>query len=585
MCRIILVAALALSLTAGAQAQTNTLSLPDTAGVGGHFMSIPLRADFASAVSGLTFSMLFDDQVIQIMGVSTAGAFEDFSLETHLTVGHLRVAMAGADPRDGAGPVLALQVVLAGGAGTTTRLDLHSAVLNEGDDDVSTQDGLVSILRRARISGEVVYRAAGRPVPDTAVNAHNLADDTEAEATTNASGSFNLGLMPPGIYRLSPARSTVEPDAIDVLDVSDILRYLVGAVDLADGARLAADVSGNGRAGTNDAALILRYLVGLEEAFPAGPFWQFQPGEAVVHLLQDEVQDFTAYLLGDVDGDWQEAQPPAKAVALQGPSLRLGPPRPTGSTLTRFPLAASHLTSLRGGELRLTYDPRHLEAAAVWATDRTDGFLFVTNLSQPGLVRIAFAGAAEIEGGADLLHLDFRELGTSGQATPITIEAASLNGISLGVEALEPILYVLGSAHDDPPTAVGGAPTALPVAATLAAAYPQSLQRRHRGGVPSGDRRPRRAHHLWHRRQAGPPPRHRHARRRPAPRPVGWSRRPRPRRGLGRVLRPPAGRQRAADPPRHGAALTAPRRVAPPTLRRLTRRAVPRAPRPGAGAG
>ena len=472
MFRIILAAVLALSLSLSAQAQTSTISLPDTSGVGGQFMAIPLGADFASPVSGLTFTLLFDANVVQVMGVSTAGAFQDFSLESNLTAGRLRVALAGIDPAEGAGPVLSLQILLSGAEGTTTKLDLNSAILNEGDADVATQDGLISILRRARIAGEVHYRTDDRPVPAAAVTALNLADDSQVEVATNASGVFNLGLMPPGVYRVSPARATVEPDAIDVLDVSDILRYLVGALSLTDDARLAADVSGNGRVGTSDASLILRYLVELEEAFPAGPFWQFQPRDATVHLLDDETRNFTAYLLGDVDGDWEEVEAPFKPVVVRGPSLSLGPAQPFDAALTRFPLTGVDLSGLRGGELRLAYDPRHLEAVAVRSTDHTDGFLLTANLSDPGLVRVAFAGAAEVDGEGNLLAVDFRELGATGQATRITIEAASLNGVSLGADALEPALYVLGSAHGDLPTAVAGDQATRPVAAVLAPAYP-----------------------------------------------------------------------------------------------------------------
>ncbi len=108
MFRIILVATLALSLSPGAQAQTSTISLPDTSGVGGQFLFIPLGADFTSPVSGLTFTLLFDANVVQVMDVSTAGAFQDFSLQTNLTAGRLRAALAGIEPAEGTGPVLIL---------------------------------------------------------------------------------------------------------------------------------------------------------------------------------------------------------------------------------------------------------------------------------------------------------------------------------------------------------------------------------------------------------------------------------------------------------------------------------------------
>ena len=98
--------------------------------------------------------------------------------------------------------------------------------------------------------------------------------------------------------------------------------------------------------------------------------------------------------------------------------------------------------------------------------------MLAANLSDPGLVRIAFAGADEIDGNGALLLVDFRELGTTGTATPLTIETASLNGAALAADALEPTLYILGSARGDVPTAVAGDPTARPRAPVLAPAYP-----------------------------------------------------------------------------------------------------------------
>lgn len=452
-----------LCLAIAAAGQTNTLSLPDTSGQSGQILHIPLQGSFQSQVSGITFSLLFDPNVLQIEG---------FSMQTNLTAGRLRVALAGAIPVVGGLPVLDLAVRLSGPAGTTSKLDLAAAVLNEGATAITVNDGLVTIVRLARISGSVLYRAAARPVFGTVVAARDLGTGTVTQTTTGNQGQYALASLAPGEYLLAPARVAVEASAIDVLDVSDILRHLVGITELSAGDQLAADVSGNGRVGTTDASLILRYLVGLEYEFPAGDFWRFAPDEVPVNLLQDEVRDFTAYLLGDVDGDWQEGPPPGKPVAASGPTLYFGPAVAAEPALTRFPLTGTGLSALRGGELRLVYDPNHLEAAAVRTADRTDGFMLAANLAEPGLVRVAFAGAAEVDGNGPLLLVDFREVGGTGTATPLTIETASLNGAALTGDALEPTVYVLGSARGEVPTAVSGTLTAQPRDATLAPAYP-----------------------------------------------------------------------------------------------------------------
>ena len=446
----------ALCLASLADAQSNTISL---------------QGDFQSQVSGLTFSLLFDPNVLQINSVSTAGSFGGFSMQTNLTAGRLRVAMAGAVPLVGVGSVIDLEVALIGPPGSTSKLDLAAAVLNEGAGDIAVQDGLVTIVRLAEISGTVSYRVGARPVFDATVEATDLSAGTVASATTTAQGAFVIGPLTPGEYLLTPSRALVENGAIGVLDVSDILRHLVGLIELSDDDELAADVSDNGRVGTTDASLILRYLVGLEYEFPAGVFWQFEPDETPVNLLDDEVRDFSAYLLGDVNGDWLQGYP-GKPVAVSGPSLRFGEAEPTPPSLTRFPLYGADLAALRGGEMRLTYDPQHLEATAVSTANRTGGFMVAANLSEPGVVRVAFAGADEIDGAGSLLLVDFREVGPTGTATPLTVEEASLNGDVLGAESLARTVYVLGTAHGDPPTAVTADDGARPPGPILAPAYP-----------------------------------------------------------------------------------------------------------------
>jgi len=208
------------------------------------------------------------------------------------------------------------------------------AILNDGDADVVLQDGLITIVRRADISGTITYRQASRAVPGADVTATDLTDGTQHPSATGADGSYVLASLPPGEYLVSAVRSTVEEGAVDPLDVSDILRSLVGSLSLSADERLVADVSGNGRVGTTDASLILRYIVGLVSDFPAGPFWLFEPEEGTINLLGNCTQNFTAFLRGDVNGDWEAGSPPLKPVAVTGPRLWLDAAAAHGAAAT-----------------------------------------------------------------------------------------------------------------------------------------------------------------------------------------------------------------------------------------------------------
>ncbi|MFA6109983.1 MAG: FlgD immunoglobulin-like domain containing protein [Candidatus Latescibacterota bacterium] len=458
-------------VVAVAQAQpNNALAFPDTAGRPTEELSIPLRANLGDPVSGLALTVLYDPSVLQMLTVSLTQATRDFTLQTNLTPGRVRIALASATPITGSAPILQLGVRLVGPAGTASALDLAAAVLNEGALPVATTNGLVTVLRELRISGRVLYYTEQRPVSGAVVGAADLASGALTTVAADTQGAYALNPLAPGDYQLSVTRTQNGTEGIDPRDVSDILRYAVGLVSLSANQQRCADVSGNGRVGTTDASLILRYLVGLESAFPAGPFWQFQPTTVTVSLLQNQSQDFTALLLGDVNADWRR-QTTAKPVAAGEPRLRfhLLPAPERGAAL--FALSGEDLQAVRGGVLRLRYDPLLLEAVEVTPAGLTTDCLLAANLQEPGDIRMAFAGINELVGTGELFHLRFRERGSQGTATTVTIEAATLDGAPLSAAALEAQPYVLG-AGASVPTAVLDQAAATPRAFGLQPAYP-----------------------------------------------------------------------------------------------------------------
>ena len=472
MSRLLLAALVALCLATAAGAQTNEISLPSTSGESGQVLEIQLQSNFGDPATGLTFSLLFDPNVLEIQNVSLVGDAVGFAMQTNLSDGRLRVALAGPTPIAGPGPILSLTTLLSGPPGTASMLDLASVVLNEGDAEITAHDGLITIVRLARIAGHVVYREAARRVSGAVVEAVDLTDGSPSQATTDAVGEYVLGPVPPGDYLIEVTRTQVESGAIDPLDVSDILRHLVGTLTLSEDELRAADVSGNGRAGTTDASLILRYIVGLETGFPAGPLWQFEPAGLTINLLIDEIQNFTAFLLGDVNGNWESSTGSPKPVGATGPQLRFGSILPFETDITRFTLNAEDVRELLGGQLRLLYDPQELEVASVNAAEMARGFLMAANLTSPGEIIVAFAGSEAVDGSGALLFVDFRELGQPGTSTPVEIESAALNNADLTADALAETVYVLGTAHGEVPTAIGAQQGATPAESALLPNFP-----------------------------------------------------------------------------------------------------------------
>lgn len=292
--RCFLVGALLLTLAATeAVAQRNTFSFPDTSGRTRDELVIPLRANFRDPVTGVAITVLFDPNVVRITSVSLTAATANFNLETRIASGRLQVALASTAFLTGNNAIVNLTVRLIGPPGTASVLDIASTTVNEGTLTSGGTDGRITIVREARMVGGVFYYDRLRPVGDAVVQAVDAVSGQVWSTVTDASGGYVLGPMPVGDYRLSASKQQTSYPAISAVDVSDILRYIVGAIELSVDQRRSADVNNNGQVGTTDASLILRYLVGLETSFPAGAFWQFQPTEQRLALLEDGFRNFT----------------------------------------------------------------------------------------------------------------------------------------------------------------------------------------------------------------------------------------------------------------------------------------------------
>lgn len=349
--------------------------------------------------------------------------------------------MAGADAITSLfpEPVIDITIRVIGAPGTVTQLTIASVVLDEGDHSATRTHGSLEVVREASVLGWVLYYSNLHAVPDVVLTATG---ETTVQDNTDSDGNYQLGPMEIGDYDMSLSRSASDLSAIDALDASDILRALVDAIRLSTDQQRVADVSGNGVIGTTDAALILRLLVGAETSFPAGDFWQFDPPALQFRpLIQDEFRNFTAILLGDVNGDWT-AGGAGKRLATAAPVLALDPlPGDGGQGTGSLLIEASDLQSLRAGTMELRYDPRVLRATRVRRAGLGNDFMLATNLEEPGVVRLAFAGVDAMDGTVDLVRVHFEETGTPGSTSLIDIRRARLNGDDLPPQSLARLEY------------------------------------------------------------------------------------------------------------------------------------------------
>ena len=157
--------------------------------------------------------------------------------------------------------------------------------------------------------------------------------------------------------------------------------------------RIPGDTSGNGTISAYDAALILQFVVGLIDEFPAQ---QLSAPKGIQTL-------------------------PSYCVSLPQRSAKEG-------ERIHVSLTIQDATGLFAGGIRVGYDPTVLKAVEVSPLMLLSGSYWQANTRLPGEVRFAFATLNPLRGGGDLFTITFEVLPcTEGQVTPLTLFEVDFN--------------------------------------------------------------------------------------------------------------------------------------------------------------
>ncbi|MGA9351773.1 MAG: M28 family peptidase [Anaerolineae bacterium] len=258
-----------------------------------------------------------------------------------------------------------------------------------------------------------------------------LAGDQVYTDLSQADGSYTVSGVAAGDYTLTPSKSD-GVDGISAYDASLSLQHDAGLITLSGYAATAGDVDKSGAITSMDASYILQKAVDLIALpFPgAGAVWDFDPSSRSYTDLSSHIsgQDFTAALLGDVSGNWSAGSGQTQArlantASLVLPDLYAEPGERITVTL-EITLAQAEVY---GADIVISYDSTVVSANSVSSGDIAQDFLIESNLNEPGLVRVAMAGAQPITDDGHLLALVFDVVGELGDTSPLQITAAELN--------------------------------------------------------------------------------------------------------------------------------------------------------------
>ena len=283
--------------------------------------------------------------------------------------------------------------------------------------------------------------------------------------TTNASGSYSITGFGAGSYTMTPSRapqlcSTQNGVLID--DAATVSEYVVGLTPLSTTQKLAAKVSGTATANLSsfDAALIAQKSVGICDSPNIAGRWGFAPGTYVHNPVTTHTDSYTAYLMGDVNGDWSSSASPNLAKqdssspnAVRA-SLPVGNAQPGTEVTVPFRIDNLNGKSLNSYQFTVAYDPAVIVPADESAS--VDGTLSgnlnaVYNTPTPGMLRVGVYGAFPTQGDGVYVNLKFRVIGNNGSSSPLTIsgfrfnhgtdEVTSVHGrITVGIAAAEATL-------------------------------------------------------------------------------------------------------------------------------------------------
>jgi hypothetical protein len=148
--RIFLLLTLALTAAGTGFAQTRTVSIPDTTGIPGTVLRLPVSVAGIIDSDGVTssqFTFTFSDSQFEWVGVSLQGGLLDGFGSVQSNAQLKRVALASTDSIEGDGVLFYLDLRVRPNASkySTFSINFASAQLNEGDPSITSENGSIRV--------------------------------------------------------------------------------------------------------------------------------------------------------------------------------------------------------------------------------------------------------------------------------------------------------------------------------------------------------------------------------------------------------------------------------------------------------
>jgi alpha-tubulin suppressor-like RCC1 family protein/subtilisin family serine protease len=403
------------------------VTIPNVAGNTGDVIEVPVLINNVTGLRSLDYKVKFDSNLLYLESFTQGNLTKNFTLASNNTVsGEVQLSMASATSVNGSGSIALLTFKVLDSELTSSSLTLDALSFNSGSIKTIPVNGLFTIAQTYKVQGNVYYYSTGQAISNVTLN---LFGSSDYNALTDHSGSYNFEGVKKGDYRLFATKND-DINGISAYDASLILQAAVNLTTLSDYQKIAADVDRNGKIDALDAAYVLEKSVDLISLpFPgAGEIWTFLPNERTVNVSSDvNYQNYTAILLGDVNGDWANGASNLTSAYSMGDMKKQADGSytvPVEYNVGEAPMFSTKLT--------FSYDPAKVLPLTVEKAVSTSDYSVVSNFNN-GLLEVAIAGTTPIKGAGELVQIKLKSLSTERKATAPKVELVSGNVNDKGI--------------------------------------------------------------------------------------------------------------------------------------------------------
>jgi len=295
------------------------------------------------------------------------------------------------------------------------------------------------------IAGHILYHANNNPINSVDVN---LSGGNTASFNTDANGFYEFDdLSGNEYYEVYPHKdklSRSKNNTITMYNAALTLRHAVGLDTLNVNCQIAADVDQDNQILAYDAALIARYVVGLPQ-LPDDHVgeWMFIPGERIYQNLisNQQGQDFTGILLGDVAGGWDQTHfEKSKQSKFEWLSHIVAEP---GDTIS-IPINL-YEDSLLSLDATIEFPENTLEFINISNLEIAENFELLF-YSRNNVIKIGAYTANPVQINGEFINLNFRVIGRRSNVELVSLKRLQINNCSIENAITE--LVVSGIAPD-----------------------------------------------------------------------------------------------------------------------------------------